>query len=834
MQSVSLNGEWEFKFGSGKKWMKAKVPGDVHLDLLENKVIEDPLYGDNAEKCKWIEEETWIYKKNFFIPKRFKKDRVELIFKGLDLDAEIFFNGIKLEEHHNAFIPCVVNVTEYLEEENNELIVKLDVGKNRVKDKPVKKYYAEEIERSRPVFMDPNRIWMRKPQFVFGWDWAPYLPTCGIWRDVELISYENIAIRNVFLYSYIEEDKAVVNIDIDIENLTSGIISVDLLLSLKGEKEHNLKKTVTLNSGLNKNSYKLEVSNPKLWYPQPVGNPYLYDFSLTVYKGSKELNNYSTRHGIREIELIQEPIEEGESFIISVNKKKVFCKGANWVPVDSIPANVSKEKYGKLIELASKANFNMFRIWGGGIYEDPLFYKLCDEYGIMVWQDFMFACAPYPDDDPEFIEEVKRETHAVINELRNHASLVLWCGNNENQWIHQRGAWGGKRTRLYGSRIYDELLPEMCSVLDPTRPYWPSSPYGGKDPNCEEKGDRHSWETYILSQDLVKRIDYRRYALDEGKFITEYGQLAPSAKETLIQSIPRKELYLNSPVWEYHNNTHKTAKESMKGVLKRFFISEEKLSLKEYVIGSQMLQAEALKFSLEHWRRRMFNTAGALFWMYADCWGTTGGWTIVDYYLRLKPSYFYVKKAFEPLHVSLKETSPIEVWVTSDTYDTYSIDVEYGIKTFDGEELIKEHKQERIPTAGAMLAGKVDSTDISQKQRSKAFCYAKIYSENKLISQNRCFLVDFKNLELPEPNLETMLKKISDNTYQLELNSKNFGWMVSVELPEGGSLSDNYFDIFPGEKHQITITTSRSISIEDIGISTMNQVIRKYKKGIDN
>lgn len=230
----------------------------------------------------------------------------------------------------------------------------------------------------------------------------------------------------------------------------------------------------------------------------------------------------------------------------------------------------------------------------------------------------------------------------------------------------------------------------------------------------------------------------------------------------------------------------------------------------------------------------MFNTAGALFWMYADCWGTTGGWTIVDYYLRLKPSYFYVKKAFEPLHVSLKETSPIEVWVTSDTYDTYSIDVEYGIKTFDGEELIKEHKQERIPTAGAMLAGKVDSTDISQKQRSKAFCYAKIYSENKLISQNRCFLVDFKNLELPEPNLETMLKKISDNTYQLELNSKNFGWMVSVELPEGGSLSDNYFDIFPGEKHQITITTSRSISIEDIGISTMNQVIRKYKKGIDN
>jgi len=818
MKSVSLN-DWNFRCELDKNWMKAKVPGDVHLDLLENKVIEDPLYGDNAEKCKWIEEKTWIYKKNFFILKGFKKDRVELTFKGLDLDAEIFLNGAKIKEHHNAFIPCVIDVTESIREGDNELIVKLEVGKKRVEGKSVKKYYVDESSK---------RIWMRKPQFVFGWDWAPYLPTCGIWRDVELRPYEKIAIRDVFLHSHIKDNKAVVSVEIEAENFTLETIDVDLVLSLKGEKEHSLRKTATLNFGLNKKSYELEVSNPNLWYPQPIGDPYLYNFTLTIYKNNKELDSYSTKYGIREIKLIQEPIGEGKSFVISVNEKKVFCKGADWAPADSIPANVSGEKYRKLIELASKANFNMFRIWGGGIYEDPLFYRLCDEYGIMVWQDFMFACAPYPDDDSEFMLEVKKEAEVIVKELRNHSSLVLWSGNNENQWIHHDGAWGGKKVRLYGSVIYDELLPKLCKTLDPTRPYWPSSPYGGKDPNCEEEGDRHAWQVTLQSKDPYERVNYKRYAVDRGKFITEFGYLAPPVKESLLEFTPQKELYVNSPIWKYHNNTFERG--NMKAAIERFFVSQQKLSLEEYVISSQMLQAEALKFALEHWRRRMFNTAGALFWAYNDCWGTTGGWTIVDYYLRLKPGYFYVKRAFEPLHISLKEASPIEVWITNDTYNTYPVDVEYGIKAFNGEELIKERRQGKILEGETRIIGKVDTGGISQKQRPRTFCYANLYSENKLISRNRCFLVDFKNLELPESNLETVLKKILDNTYRLELSSKNFGWMVNIDSPKETSLSNNYFDIFPGEKYRVTITSSKTISIEDIGISTMNQVIRKYKK----
>ncbi|MGC9064291.1 MAG: glycoside hydrolase family 2 TIM barrel-domain containing protein, partial [bacterium] len=216
----------------------------------------------------------------------------------------------------------------------------------------------------------------------------------------------------------------------------------------------------------------------------------------------------------------------------------------------------------------------------------------------MVWQDFMFACAPYPDDDKEFMQEVEKEARTVIKQLRNHPSLVVWCGNNENQWIHYMGAWGGKDTRLYGSKIYDELLPEICKKLDPTRPYWPSSPYGGEDPNSEECGDRHAWTLSIQTEDPFERVNYKLYALDKGKFITEFGQLAPPLKKSLIEFTPDNELYIDSPTWRFHNNTFERG--NIKASLERFFIPQEKLSLDEYLLSAQMIQAEALKFALEH------------------------------------------------------------------------------------------------------------------------------------------------------------------------------------------------------------------------------------------
>jgi len=813
MHIISLDGRWEFRSEGDSEWLPATVPGDVHLDLLKDGKIDDPLYGTNAEKCKWIEEKTWVYKKVFSVSKDFIQKKVELVFDGLDLDAEVFLNGVKIGEHHNAFIPYIIDVTSYIREGENELLVYLDVGKKRVKGKPLEKYGVDESY---------YRIWMRKPQFVFGWDWGPYLPTCGIWRGVQLRSYESVAIRDVFLKSLVLENKAKVEIELEVENFESNQIDIDISLSLSGERIFGLKEKLRLNPGLNVETYTLEIDNPKLWYPAPIGEPFLYDFKLEVFQNNKLLDSYSTKYGIREVKLIQEPIPEGTSFIISINGKEVFCKGADWVPADSIIANVSKEKYKKLIELAKEANFNMFRIWGGGIYEDRYFYELCDSNGIMVWQDFMFACAPYPDDDEEFMKEVEKEARTVIKQLRNHPSLVIWCGNNENQWIHYMGAWGGKDTRLYGSKIYDELLPELCKKLDPTRPYWPSSPYGGEDPNSEECGDRHAWTLSIQTEDPLERVNYKLYALDKGKFITEFGQLAPPLKKSLKEFTPKDELYIDSPTWKFHNNTFERG--NIKAGLERFFIPQEKLSLDDYLISAQMIQAEALKFALEHWKRRMFNTAGELFWMYSDCWGTTGAWTVVDYYLRLKPSYYFVKRVFEPIHISIKEGDIVEIAAVNETYESQEVDIEYGIEDFNGRVLERRSDRIRLPEAKTLTVGKLDISGI--KERDKVFVYGKISSlEGKLISKNRIFLVDFKYLDLPETRINTNLEKISSGIYKLSLTSDKFVWMVSIDVLDSVSLSDNYFDIFPGEEIKISLNSVKEINLSDIKISSLNETM---------
>ncbi|MGC8971658.1 MAG: glycoside hydrolase family 2 protein, partial [bacterium] len=442
--------------------------------------------------------------------------------------------------------------------------------------------------------------------------------------------------------------------------------------------------------------------------------------------------------------------------------------------------------------------------------------------------DVMFACAPYPDDDKEFIQEVEKEARTVIKQLRNHPSLVVWCGNNENQWIHYMGAWGGKDTRLYGSKIYDELLPRLCKELDPTRPYWPSSPYGGEDPNSEECGDRHAWTLSIQTEDPYERVNYKLYALDKGKFITEFGQLAPPLKKSLIEFTPKDELYIDSPTWKFHNNTFERG--NIKASLERFFIPQEKLILDEYLIGGQMIQAEALKFALEHWKRRMFDTAGELFWMYSDCWGTTGAWTVVDYYLRLKPSYYFVKRVFEPIHISLREEKDkVEVFVTNELYKNLILDIEYGVRSFVGDTLIKGRTRTEIKGLGTIKIGQIDITRILEKDRNNCFVYAKIYEDGQCLSWNRMFLLDFKDLVVYKANIIPELAKLEKGKYRLDLSTDNFAWMVYLELADDIEVTDNYFDIFPGEKYTVMLTSPKDITIDDIKIHTLNDVLIKHR-----
>jgi beta-mannosidase len=821
MKSISLDGQWHFRSVTDTDWMKAMVPGDVHHDLLDNGKIEDPMYADNAEKCVWIEEKPWLYRKRFEIPKGFTKDRLELVFNGLDLDADITLNGSRIAEHHNAFIPCIVDVSDNLKEGRNEIIVQIDVGKDRVKDKPYKKYYGDDKRIKSRRYM---RIFMRKPQYVFTYDWAPYLPTCGIWRPVVIRSYERAAIRDVCMRSRVSAPSAAVDVEIELESFAKEPLVVEAVFSMG---ENTYRERLSLHPGLNKASFTLDIANPRLWYPQPVGEPYLYNVALSIREGSgsadndrgAELDTYATRFGIREIELVKEPIADGKSFVFTVNGRKVFCKGANWVPADSLPGTISKDKYCRLVSLAAEANFNMFRINGLCFYEDPLFYELCDEYGIMVWQDFMFGNALYPGDDPEFMGEVEREARSIVKQLRNHPSVAIWCGSNE---LIQEEVFKG--ARHYGLGIFQELLPRVLRELDPTRPYQPTSAYGGEDANTEDEGDRHTppkGETSLGA--------FKGYARDRGKFISEFYQYGMPVKESLLEFTPPDQLFVGSPVWQYHNNTGELG--VIKESLERHFISEEKLTVDEYIAGSQMVQAETFKFAIDHWRRRMYNTAGTLFWMYSDCWGTTAGWTIVDYYLRLKPSYYYIRRVFEPVHTSIKEAEPAEVWVLNETYENRQVDLEIGIASFDGEKLRHETRHEELPAAAARTVATIDTRHLPPARRSGVFCYSKMYEKGKLISQDRLFLVDLKDLDLPDPGITTSFREDGGSRYHISVKAARFAWMVSIYLPDGMSLSDNCFDLFPGDERTIEIQgpCGHTLSETDIHVSTLNDILNRHR-----
>ncbi len=838
MHRISLDGSWILEglpYGEGIQKqahlpqyvptdpLEALVPGEVHLDLLRAGRIEEPLFGENAKKCQWVEEKEWWYRRKFEIPKDLLSLPAELVFESIDTDCDVYLNGEHLAHHENMFVPLVLNVSGKLKEENL-LVVRVDAGVKRIEGKSFTPYPAGSPEQ------DYRRVWARKAQFTFAWDWAPRLVNVGIPRSVYLQFFEGFALRDIFIQGKIQgEHAATVYISGQVENFARDFgcepkLIVRTLLFEEEGKRLVASKDVTLRAypGLTNFTVSIDVPSARLWWPNGFGEPHLYKVTLLLLKeNGYELDRFEKLWGIREITLKQEPLpgDEGESFILVINGKPVFCKGADWVPADSLIPRVTREKYAKLIDEAKEAHFNMFRVWGGGIYEHPFFYEHCARQGIMVWQDFMFACAYYPK-DPAFLKEVEREIEAVVKELRNETAIVLWCGNNELQWLHERNKKISGRFDLEfpDYEIYHVLMPRLLQSLDSTRPFWPSSPFGGEDPNSEFEGDRHAWNVSILAEDPKERVNYENYARDRGKFISEFGVLAPPSLESLKEFIPYNELFLDSPSWQFHNNVFE--RENIRGMLREFVKDPEELSFEEYLRYAQILQGEALKFAIEHWRRRKFLTAGVLFWMYSDCWGAIG-WTIIDYYLRRKPSYYFVRRAFQPVDLSVKKNEDtVEIFVVNDTTTHRALSLIYGLSCFDGTMLFSESETFRLAPNVAERIVTVPLNPIRQREQ-ETFLWALLYEGNTIIDWERCFFTRFKDLNLPKTRVSGKIVEENGITF-LELEAEHFAWSVHVELPQGFLPEDDYFDLFPCVKRRLRIQGEGVLKIEDIRISWNN------------
>lgn len=813
MNEFCLNGLWELRdepltFSAGRAaalgeskqgWIPTPVPGDIHQGLMTAGKIKDPLIGLNSFDCRWTEDRSWWFRKTFATQPAWRNARiVELSLDGLDANAWIFLNGHFLGKHQNAYYPFVARIERFLKPSGkNILLVRLTAGLDEVTKKDVAGLGVvpfTEVLHGRSERGDVRRPFARKPQFVFGWDWSPRLATTAIAGDVKIRTLDTLAIRDV----HVTCEKAgncvrlrtTATVDW-LEDVRSGEGAVEWTLTDPNGKKTKFRKDVFLTSGLNYVEWETTLTKPLLWWPNGMGPQHLYTVEVSAQAEKKQVRHPAFQYGIRFVE-----IDTNNTFGLTVNGQPVFCKGANWIPADCLYARVTDETYETLVRETKEANGNMLRVWGGGLYEREAFYRACDRYGIMVWQDFMFACDPYPDYLEEFRNDVRKEAEYQTKRLRNHPSIVLWCGNNENHWFLSV-PWKDKTHGGY--YLYNYLLPEIVKTNCPSTPYWNSSPYGGEDPNCSEIGDRHHW-TSVKSRVMEERITPQEFDKVLSPFVSEYGYLgAPNAK-TVRQYCGGVLPDRKSRIWKHHFNSFAHhAQNTTDACIEKHYVDPRKLSTNDFLLYSALCQGMMYEYSLDTFRSHS-NGRGALIWMLNDCWGEVG-WTIIDYYLRRKISWYFVRRALAPVRLILRETRrTVRVVMANDGMQPVKGTLEFGRISLDGKTKQLREKAFSCPPLRRVC--------VAEFQRDRADPAETLWlarvKRNKDILPGVLRCTEFRNLKITAPLLSSRIVR-KGKGWAIRLTSRNFVHAVQLLLPKGATAADNYFDLTPSEVREIAV-----------------------------
>lgn len=673
MRKICLNGKWEFAFSKEPaselspediSWLPARVPGNVILDLQKNVIIPDPFFGLNTEKSRKYESYHFWYKRTFKVPKSFSGKRIELFLEGIDTFACIFLNGEKIGHTNNMLIPFSFDITERIDPgKENTILISLESPLNAVKDKNCSRAFAS--------YDTLERLWARRPAHTYGWDITPRLVGAGIWKPIYLISHSPYEIKDIFIRTIeVQKEKALLwfRIEFDFPDEKHEELKVriegecDSSVFSKEEKVYGTTKDLTV-----------EVEMPNLWWPYNLGRPNLYGIKVSFIKREEIIDEKSLNFGIRKIKLLQESQkDEGKSFIFQINGVKTFLLGTNWGPLDALHSR-DKNRIPNVLKLVKEMNCNTVRVWGGGVYGDDMFYEICDQEGIMIWQDFAYACAVYPQKE-EFLKIVKEEAIRVVKRLRNHCSLILWCGDNEVDWAYT--GWYGMKINPLGNKINRIVLKEVCQLYDNSRPYWPSSPSSFSSPtkpNSSLEGDAHLWEHGTYFKD-------RFYSQDRSRFISEIGHLSCPNISSIRKFLPEDKIWpIDEEWWKHHFGTHKNPpfypkrRELMEKAIECFF-GEVPNNIEDYILASQVVQAEALKFWIERLRQRKWFCSGILWWNIIDCWPQFSD-SIVDYYFKKKLAYDYIKKSQHPVLSCLgePEDGKISLFLINDTLEDVKI-----------------------------------------------------------------------------------------------------------------------------------------------------------------
>ena len=782
MQTQSLTGSWQFRQTGTTEWLSASVPGGVHTDLLAAGRIPDPFVGDNEKRVQWVAESDWEYHRVFTVdPIVHTHDKVYLVCDGLDTLAEVYLNDQLIDRTDNMFRQYRWDVKAVLRSGENELRV--------VFHSPVAYVTAQEKIRMLPGVGDfaiRGGSHIRKANCHFGWDWGPMLPAIGIWRDIRLEAYSQARLVDVHVRQHHDQGRVSVSAGVTIEQWGDAPLSVTLRLTSPDGATHSIESAPH-------QTLSLPVENPQLWWPNSFGAQPLYRVEVELRQGNHVLDQRVYAIGLRTIELRRQLDRWGQSFTFIVNGVPIFAKGSNWIPSDTFPTRITRAQLEFLIASAAQAYHNMLRVWGGGYYEDEAFYDLCDRYGILVWQDFMFACAGYPLNAETFLANMKVEVEQNVQRLRHHACLALWCGNNEMEsgWV----GWDWDTPANADLKAADQeffygTLPALIAAHDPDRPYWPSSPSSGmphENPNSNSMGDNHLWEVWHGLKPLVfYREQYPRFA-------SEFGMQSLPALSTVATYAEPSEWNMMSYVMEHHQRHMYGNGKIIAYLTQNFCLPSDFTSL---VYVTQVLHAEAMRMAVEHWRRNRERCSGALYWQINDCW-PVASWSSIDYYGRWKALHYASRRFYEPILLSVEDNADrMGLFVTNDTVQGWSGEVKWSLQALRSDVL----EQGVLTVNAAPLATtRLETMDFTSRvtddNRRDVVLVCELWQNAVRVALTTTLFVPDKHARLTQPEITAQLEA-NNGQLRIQLQAQALARYVEVALDGADVIfSDNYFDL---------------------------------------
>jgi len=800
----SLNGSWRFRECGTDKWSPAVVPGCNYLDLMTNGVIPDPFLGTNEKDAYWVGLKDWEYIKDFELPDGLAaSDKVNLSCKGLDTICDVFFNGKMIGRGENAHLQYEFNIKPYLRPGKNEVLIRFF--------SPVL-YVRGEQKRLRCPRNNNGQTGIpsiRKPQCHFGWDWGPVLPPSGIQGDITIVTYSKARVTDIKISQTHADGKVRVDVKAQTERYADGALSYVFALKSPAGAISYVNGT-TADAGL---FATFLIEKPQLWWTNDLSDTKeqpLYTVSLELLEGTAPLDRIEKKIGLRTIVLNREQDQYGQNCQFVLNGKPLFIKGANWIPSDSFITREDRAKLQYYIDAALFSHMNMFRIWGGGYYGSDLMYELCDRYGILLWQDFQFACQAYPFFEEGFRKNVAREVEYNVKRIRHHASLALWCGNNEIEQM--TAAWAHRRNYVKWTEIFFyHILPELVTAADDITPYVPGSPFGTnfmENVSADHSGDTHLWEVWHG----LRPMTYYRERFT--RFCSEFGFESLPDLKTVKKFAGEGKHSLTSPVFNAHQKCKSGNLKMVYYISTRFRLPSE---FEDYVYLSQITQQECIKDAVEHWRRNKGRCNGAIYWQYDDCWPVCS-WASVDYYGSYKALMYTSRHFNAPYTLSIENWSDrASIYVINDTLHPKSGTVRYALMRFDGA-IIKEEKREiEVGAIANVLAFELDQDTLSKiSDIQNSVLVVELHEGNNLLVRKTALFLWERDLALPAVDVRKEVSQ-KDGCASITLVSDKYARLVSVESKTNHlPLSDNFFDLLPGESYTVTQPLDRAYTDSEL------------------